>query len=118
MTLIPVKQISSATDTPKEGDLYKKVQISGKTFDLVYGYYEDFERNGLFNEPMPIYPNFIKNPFYTDEGIPFVTAMQDVCENYRGKKDGDSCSECVYFKASKELFGFCECPSKKRNQET
>ena len=58
------------TPTPKEGDLYKEVTVADKTFKLLYGYYENFERESPFNEPMPIYPDFIKEPHYTAEGIP------------------------------------------------
>ncbi|WP_289475251.1 hypothetical protein, partial [Klebsiella pneumoniae] len=88
--------------------------ISGKTFKLLYGYYESFERESPFNEPMPIYPDFIKEPYYTYDGIPIVTAMQNVCEFYNGKSDEDSiCSDCQHFEKSEDLFGFCKCPKKK-----
>lgn len=98
---------------PKEGDLYKEVSISGKTFRLLYGYYESFERESPFNEPIPIYPDFIKDPHYTADGVPIVTAMQNICEHYFGKHDEDSsCSECAYFQNSEELFGLCKCPQK------
>lgn len=101
--------------TPKEGDLYKEVTIFGKTFRLLYGYYESFERESLFNEPIPIYPDFIKEPHYTVEGIPIATAMQNVCKFYNGKNDEDSsCSDCTYFQIYKELFGLCNCPENKR----
>ncbi len=102
--------------TPKEGDLYKEITISEKTFKIFYGYYEDFERESQFNDPMPIYPDFIKEPHYTPEGIPIVTAMQNVCEFYNGKNDEDCCcADCVFFKESVELFGFCNCPENKRS---
>ena len=102
--------------TPKEGDLYKEVTISDKTFRLLYGYYESFERESPFNEPMPIYPDFIKEPHYTAEGIPIATAMQNVCEFYSGKNDEDSsCSDCVFFQKGEELFGFCNCPQNKQS---
>ncbi len=102
--------------TPKEGDLYREVTISDKTFRLLYGYYESFERESQFNDPMPIYPDFIKNPHYTAEGIPIVTAMQNVCEFYKGKNDEDSsCSDCGFFQSSEELFGLCSCPSNKHS---
>ncbi len=101
--------------TPKEGDLYKEVTISGKTFKLLYGYYESFERESHFNEPMPIYPDFIKEPHYSDEGIPIVTAMQNVCKFYNGKNDEDSsCSDCEFFEKKEDLFGFCKCTERKR----
>ncbi len=100
---------------PKEGDLYKEVTVSGKTFKLVYGYYESFERESPFNDPMPIYPDFIKEPHYTDDGIPIATAMQNTCEFYNGKNDEDSsCADCVFFQAHEELFGLCHCPENKR----
>ncbi len=100
--------------TPKEGELYKEVTISGKTFRLIYGYYESFERESPFNEPIPIYPDFIKDPHYTPQGLPIVTAMQNVCEFYHGKNDEDSsCSECSFFQTSEDLFGFCHCPENK-----
>ncbi len=99
----------------KEGDLYKEVTISDKTFRLLYGYYESFERENSFNDPIPIYPDFIKEPHYTAEGIPIVTAMQNVCEFYGGKNDEDSsCSDCVFFQKYEELFGLCNCPRKIR----
>ena len=104
--------------TPNEGDLYKELTISGKTFRLLYGYYESFERESRLNDPIPIYPNFIKDPLYTDEGIPFATAMQNVCACYKGKKDEDSCcADCVYFQSSEELFGFCNCSANRRKHK-
>ena len=104
--------------SPKEGDLYKEVTISGKTYRLLYGYYENFEREGPFNEPIPIYPDFTKEPHYTEEGIPLATAMQNVCGFYRGKNDEDSsCGDCNFFQSSEDLFGFCNCPQNKRSYE-
>ena len=104
--------------TPKEGDLYKEVTISGKTFRLLYGYYESFERESRFNDPIPIYPDFIRKPHYTAEGIPIVTAMQNVCGFYSGINDEDSgCSDCMFFQKSEDLFGFCNCPHNKHASE-
>ena len=100
---------------PKEGDLYKEVTVSGKTFRLLYGYYESFERESPFSEPIPIYPDFMKEPCYTEEGKPIATAMQNICEHYSGKMDEDSsCSDCSFFQSSEELFGLCHCPAKQR----
>lgn len=102
--------------TPKEGDLYKEVTISNKTFRLLYGYYESFERDCPFNDPIPIYPDFIKEPHYTSEGIPIATAMQNVCEFYNGKNDEDSsCSDCSFFQKYEELFGLCNCPQTQKS---
>ncbi len=94
----------------KEGELYKEIQIDQHRFRLVYGYYEDYERESSFNEPMPLYPDFKKEPRYTESGIPLVTAMQDVCGRYQGREAGDSCADCIYFQKNEDLFGFCFCP--------
>lgn len=99
---------------PQEGDLYKRITIAGRTFELYYGYYEEFERHTENSEPMPIYPDFTKDPLYTDDGTPFVTAMQDVCRHYQGEKNGDGCSDCTHFRKCEELFGLCTCPQNRR----
>lgn len=110
-----ILQGATQSPSPKEGDLYKEITISGKTFKLLYGYYESFERESPFNEPMPIYPDFIKEPHWTDEGIPITTAMQNICNFYNGKKDEDSsCSDCSFFQIYEDLFGLCNCPQNKR----
>lgn len=103
---------------PKEGDLYKELTIHGKTFKLLYGYYESFERESAFNDPMPIYPDFIKTPHYTAEGKPLVTAMQDICQFFNGKNDEDSsCSDCLFFQKEEELFGVCNCSHNRQRIE-
>lgn len=93
----------------KEGELYKEVTVYGKTFRLLYGYYEEFERETPYCEPIPIYPDFVKKPEFTEDGAPIVTAMQDVCRYYQGMETGDSCGQCVHFQQSEELFGVCKC---------
>ncbi|MBQ4153851.1 MAG: hypothetical protein IJE01_01460 [Clostridia bacterium] len=114
LTKIPSQDIEQSP-VPKEGDLYKEVTIFDKTFRLLYGYYESFERESPFNDPIPIYPDFIKEPHYTAEGIPIATAMQNVCEFYNGKNDEDSsCSDCGFFQKYEELFGLCNYPRNKR----
>ncbi len=105
---------SENVPAPKEGDLYKEVTVFGTTFRLLYGYYENFERESPFNDPLPIYPDFIKNPHYTKEGHPLVTAMQNACPHYSKPEDEDSsCSDCVFFQKGEELFGLCQCPQNK-----
>ena len=107
-----IKESSSA---PREGDLYKEISFGGHNFRLTYGYYAEFEREGWFNEPMPIYPDLMKEPRYTEEGVPLATAIQDVCEEYKGAPDGDSCSDCAYFRQQTDLFGFCYCLKRRRD---
>ena len=98
----------------KEGDLYKVIEAHGQSFELYFGYYEECDRaSGL--EPMPIYPDLIRNPRYTRHGLPFVTKMQDACEHYVGQSNGcEECAECVWYRHGEELLGFCACPSNRQ----
>ncbi len=101
---------------PREGDLYRKVELFGKTFELRYGYYEDRDRHG---PPDVIYPNFIEEPVYTSDGKPFVTMMQDACKYYAGNIDsGDDniCGDCEHFKRGEEWLGVCACTENRRRE--
>ena len=99
-------------NTPNEGDVFKVISLKGQTFEIKYGYYEDFERK--WGEPIPIYPDFINNPCYTDDGKPFVTQMQDACE-HGGKRDAESfCVECNHFRYGEDLIGFCNLAKNKK----
>ncbi len=94
----------------REGELYKILSVCGKSFEVHYGYYSETERNMW--EPTPIYPNFTEHPVYTDEGRPFVTAEQAVCEHYKPKQmvSGENwCNDCKYFCTGEELIGVCNC---------
>lgn len=93
---------------PKEGDLFKIIHLYGKTFEIRYGFYEECDRYTLFAEPLALYPNFIKNPQYTDNGIPFVTAIQDPCPHFQGKRDDNcTCGDCVFYQHCDEMIGIC-----------
>ena len=104
------------SDVPKEGDIYKELSVRDKTFTIHYGYYEEYERNSKFNDPIPIYPDFSKAPVYTDDGIPFATAMQDVCPHFMGKPetDGETCMDCYHFHKYEDLIGLCNCHKTKQ----
>ena len=108
-------------DIPKEGDLYKVVNTFGRTFEIRYGYYGECDRNNpLLKGPVPIYPDLLKEPVYTDEGEPLVTMMQDACESYCGnaKRTPDTtCEDCKYFNRGEEWFGVCKHPKNKRANE-
>ena len=96
---------------PKEGDLYKIIHLYGKTFEIRYGFYEERDRLGRYAEPIEIYPDFIQSPEYTDEGIPFITAIQTPCQHFSGNRDPNStCEECAYYQHREELLGICTCP--------
>lgn len=100
----------------KEGDLYKCITAFGKTFEVRYGYYSETERHSPFHEVIPIYPNFSETPLHTDEGRPFVTQMQDICEHYAGAPEGDDCYSCPHYLHGDELLGICLCENNKRSQ--
>ena len=111
------RKLESHEDVPNEGDLYRSVTAFGKTFELRYGYYEECDRRSPLCKPIVIYPDFLEEPVYTDDGNPFVTMMQDACKSYRGeaKRTPDTtCAECKYFRRGEELLGLCVCP---RNQK-
>lgn len=98
---------------PKEGDLYKVITIFGKKFELYYGYYEEIDRYSKYNEPVELYPDFTKNPVYTETGIPFVTAFQKTCEYYKKVYDTtDRCVDCKFYKKGEELLGLCMCKAR------
>ena len=105
-------------DIPKEGEIYKIVETFGMTFELRYGYYEECDRHSpLVKSPVPIYPDFTREPVFTDEGAPFVTMMQDTCKSYKGENNrttDTTCEECKYFKHGEDWFGICTCPSNKK----
>lgn len=103
----------------REGELYKTVELHGKRFTLYYGYYEECDRKNPLCEPIPIYPDFLKAPVYTDSGEPFVTAMQDPCGGYKGGKQrtDTTCADCEYFKKGEEWFGICQNPQNTAEKE-
>ncbi len=105
------KSISS----PKEGDLFKIIEIYGKRFEIRYGFYEESDRNSRFAEPIEIYPDFIREPQYTEEGVPFVTAIQMPCRHFGGERDENStCEECSFYQHCEEMLGICSCPENKK----
>ncbi len=100
----------------REGDLYREINIEGVIFSIHYGYYEDKDRFGKYNDPIPIYPNFGENPQYNTRGEPFVTHMQDVCEHYFGKVVGDTCHTCAYYRSCEDLLGICLCDKNRKRE--
>lgn len=100
--------------TPREGDLYRRITAFGKEFSLHYGYYDEIERHSKYNEPIPIYPDFLAEPQYTDCGMPFVTAMQDACPHYAGSEREGFCQSCEHYAECEDLLGVCRSPRMKR----
>ena len=101
---------------PKEGDLFKNIALCGKTFEIRYGFYEERDRHTQFAEPIPIYPDLLRQPQFAADGTPFVTQMQAPCEHFVGEPDEDSgCGDCAFYRHGEELLGTCDCP---RNKQT
>lgn len=103
----------SFSKPPNEGDIYKTVTVAGKTFVLRYGYYSDTERDG---EPMPILPDFEKEPHYDEQGNMCVTRIQDSCAHYapRGESADGWCADCRHYPDEKEDIGVCQCEHNKQ----
>lgn len=100
---------------PAEGDIFKIITLHGKSFELRYGYYEDYERESKYGEPIPIYPDFLKEPEYTDEGYPFATQMQDVCEHCDGHLSEDACCvDCSHYLNGDDFIGICLSKNRRR----
>lgn len=108
-------EIDPRSAIPKEGELYKIIELYGKTFEIRYGFYEECDRHNRYAEPVEIYPDFTKKPQYTKEGQPFITAIQSPCQYFKGRKDENStCEECAYYQHCEELLAICTCPEKRK----
>ena len=101
-------------DAIVEGMLYKRFTLCEREFEIYYGYYDTRDRVGKYNDPIPIYPDFLITPVYTKEGIPFATEMQDACPHYSGDFHCDSCYGCRHYRRGEELIGLCLCPARRR----
>ena len=98
----------------KDGDVYKIINIQGRVFELKYGFYEEYEKDS--SDPIPIYPDFLANPEYTDEGIPFVSGIQTACGGFDGKDRELGCYGCKYFSEYEDLIGLCRLESNRRRE--
>ena len=102
-----------------EGELYKTVELFGRTFTLYYGYYEECDRQNPLCEPIVIYPDFLREPIYTDNGTAFVTMVQDACRCFKGKAKrtpDTTCADCKYFQHGEDWIGLCTCTKNNRNK--
>ena len=94
----------------QEGDIYEVLTVCGKIFEIRYGYYEDFERDG--ESPIPIYPDLEKTPIYGTDGKRIVTFMQDPCEHFIPQEEGADpyCGCCKYYDRTHErMVEPCRC---------
>lgn len=105
----------SHTEKIREGDLYEVVEAHGHRFEILYGYYEDFERDRI--EPIPIYPLFNETPMYSEDGFSLATKMQEPCKYYKlqnEKIDNERCADCKHFQSENDaVIGICKCNERK-----
>ncbi len=95
---------------PKEGEIYKIVDVDDHRFELRYGYNEEFERER--GHPVVLFPNLQKKPIYTKDGYRIVTSVQEPCEHYSpADRDllEDWCADCVYYPSVHCEIGICRC---------
>ena len=98
----------------REGDVAKRITAFGKAFILYYGYYSENDREKGIEGLLPIYPDFLKAPVYTEEGFPFVTQMQDACEHLLPLSEDGDCFSCRHYRQGDDLLGICTCVQNKR----
>lgn len=94
----------------REGDLYKVIEVDGNTFKILYGYYEESERDKV--EPLPVFPDLKKNPVYTADGKPIVTAIQEPCEYYapiNRERSEEWCGDCISYLNTENEISICGC---------
>ncbi|MBO7196564.1 MAG: hypothetical protein J6V80_04465 [Clostridia bacterium] len=108
-------ELNTGSSPPKEGDLFKVVELHGRRFEIRYGYYEEIDRT---HDPTEVYPDFLKNPVYTEDGYPFITYMQEGCKYYqkRDNDDDNDCYSCIHMERGQELIGVCRCKSRRKNE--
>ena len=100
--------------TPREGELFLEITIDGHRFELRYGHYEESDR--IKGDPVPIYPDLKKQPVYTKDGKPLVTAIQTPCAYYDvvpGHEDEEYCCNCIYYSNIKDEISICECKKRR-----
>lgn len=99
-----------------EGDLYKVYEVAGYTFEIRYGYYEEVER-GLV-EPLPIFPNFRKEPVYTADGYQLAALIHSACKHYEPReldKPEGWCGDCNHYSDGKDEIAICKCEERRKN---
>ena len=93
----------------REGDIYEVLSVDGRTFEIRYGYYEDFERDG--SAPIPIYPDLEKSPIYGESNKYIVTFMQNPCVHYEPRVENAEpyCGCCKYYPNNRQMINACQC---------
>ena len=106
--------MTKSNSPPKEGELYKVYDIDGKVFEVYYGYYSENERGSV--EPLPIFPDFIKNPVYLKNGSPIVSRICPPCECYSPINTNceDWCGDCKHYLNATDEISVCKCEKRRK----
>lgn len=97
----------------REGDVHEVAFVGGHSFMIRYGYYSEQDRHT--SEPIPIYPCFVQEPKYTQEGHPLITRIQDACHHYSPEADGEGwCADCRHACQWNGQIGICRCEDRKQ----
>ena len=95
---------------PREGDLYKVIDVEKNTFKIYYGYYEENERCKV--EPLPVFTDLKENPVYTADGRPIVPAVQGPCEYsapINKERSVEGSGDCISYVVADKEIGICGC---------
>ncbi len=101
---------------PKEGELYKRIQIGNHVFELKYGYYTESDR--ILGEPVVLYPDLKRQLLHDHNGKRIVTAIQDPCRHYlssAGKASEECCCDCEHYRYCGDDIGICACTENDRS---
>ncbi len=106
-------------DLPMEGELYKVYEVGGYTFEIQYGYYAENERGRV--EPLPIFPDFRKEPVYTEDGYQLAALIHSACQYYKSDRARPErhCGDCIHYSEPTQEIAICRCPQrcKKANHQ-
>lgn len=93
----------------QEGDIYELLLVDGRLFEIRYGYYEEYERNGA--EPIPIFPDLGEVPVYGSSGKRIVTFMQEPCPHFKPQSDDTElcCGCCRFYPKNRQMMDVCAC---------
>ncbi len=100
---------------PNEGDLYKVYDVEGFFFEIRYGYYKENERGRV--EPLPIFPDFRKNPVYTADGYMLASLIHSACQHYESIKPKPelNCGDCIHYSDHKNEIAVCKCDKRRKS---
>lgn len=98
----------------KPGDLYKKITVAGREFEVLYMDCGEFDPEQV-GYMIPSFPFFDEQPEYTDDRYPFTNALNDSCEYYKTNeaRPDRTCRDCIYFKDAVEEIGVCRCTARR-----